>query len=87
MFSLCIGSGVTSYAVHPGVVRTELGQFLNLTVPRWRYILSKPVIWFVFKTPWQGAQTSIHCAITEGLEAQSGGYFRLVRKGEAQQGG
>ena len=29
----------------------------------------------IFKTPWQGAQTSIHCAVQEGLEKYSGSYF------------
>lgn len=27
------------------------------------------------KNPWQGAQTSIYCAVTEGIEHQSGLYF------------
>jgi len=27
------------------------------------------------KSPWQGAQTSIHCAVAEGIEGQSGQYF------------
>jgi hypothetical protein len=29
----------------------------------------------VNKSPWQGAQTTIHCAVTEGIEDQSGKYF------------
>ena len=27
------------------------------------------------KTPWQGAQTTIYCAVTEAIEGQSGKYF------------
>lgn len=27
------------------------------------------------KSPWQGAQTNIHCAVTEGIEKYSGEYF------------
>ena len=30
---------------------------------------------FFFKSPWQGAQTTIYCAVTEGIEDQSGKYF------------
>ena len=29
----------------------------------------------VYKSPWQGAQTTIHCAIHEGIEKNSGSYF------------
>ncbi|MCJ8728217.1 hypothetical protein PDJAM_G00001720 [Pangasius djambal] len=29
----------------------------------------------LMKMPWQGAQTSIYCAVTEGLEDKSGCYF------------
>ena len=31
--------------------------------------------WIFFKSPWQGAQTSIHCAVQEGIEKYSGSYF------------
>ena len=27
------------------------------------------------KSPWQGAQTTIYCAVTEGIEDKSGQYF------------
>ena len=30
---------------------------------------------FISKSPWQGAQTNIYCAVTEGIEDQSGEYF------------
>ena len=31
--------------------------------------------WALCKTPWQGAQTTIHCAVSEGIEDLSGMYF------------
>ena len=34
-----------------------------------------PVQWLFYKSSWQGAQTSIYCAVTEGLEKESGKYF------------
>ena len=37
-------------------------------------MLSYPLSIF-FKSPWQGAQTTIHCAVAEGIEHQSGLYF------------
>ena len=29
----------------------------------------------MMKTPWQGAQTTIYCAVQEGIEKHSGSYF------------
>ena len=34
-----------------------------------------PLEWFVLKTPWQGAQTTIHCAVSDEVEGLSGQYF------------
>ena len=34
-----------------------------------------PIAWLMVKSPWHGAQTSIHCAVAEGLENYSGEYF------------
>ena len=66
-----VGTGVTVYAVHPGVVLTEIGRH------------AQPVLWsavkmlgpLVLKTPLQGAQTTIYCCVEEGIEHQSGKYF------------
>eukprot|EP00070_Physeter_catodon_P044954 XP_028351848.1 retinol dehydrogenase 11 isoform X2 [Physeter catodon] len=63
------GAGVTTYSVHPGTVNSELVR--HSTLMRW--------IWWLFsffiKTPQQGAQTSLYCALTEGLEVLSGNHF------------
>ena len=61
-----LGTQVTTYAVHPGVVRTEL----------WRYQgcldrLMRPF----FKTPEQGAQTTLYCALAPELTTISGRYY------------
>ncbi|TRZ02621.1 hypothetical protein DNTS_018260 [Danionella cerebrum] len=64
------GSGVTAYALHPGVVQTDL----------WRH-LTKPqqaAMWFAkpfTKTSVQGAQTSIYCAVEPELSTESGKYY------------
>ncbi|XP_058017865.1 retinol dehydrogenase 12-like [Ahaetulla prasina] len=62
-------TGVTVNALHPGTVLSEL--------VRHSFILK--ILWNAFaiflKTPWQGAQTSIYCAVTEELENVSGKYF------------
>ncbi|XP_062320858.1 retinol dehydrogenase 12 isoform X1 [Osmerus eperlanus] len=68
------GTGVTSYSLHPGVIKTELGRHVESWFPMLRAILSAPSM-LLMKTPSQGAQTSIYCAVTPGLEPQSGCYF------------
>ena len=67
-----LGTGVTTYAVHPGIVRSELVRHSFLLCLLWR--LFSPFL----KTTWEGAQTSLHCALAEGLEPLSGKYFRCV---------
>ena len=59
-------SNITVYAVHPGLVSTDIGKhdiFTNI-IPN-----------CFFKTPLQGAQTTVYCATQEGLENLSGCYF------------
>uniref|UniRef100_A0A5F9D0P8 Retinol dehydrogenase 11 n=1 Tax=Oryctolagus cuniculus TaxID=9986 RepID=A0A5F9D0P8_RABIT len=64
-----LGSGVTAYSVHPGTVNSELIRHSALM--RWMWRLFS----FFIKTPQQGAQTSLYCALTEGLESLSGNHF------------
>ncbi|KAF0292204.1 Retinol dehydrogenase 12 [Amphibalanus amphitrite] len=61
-----LGTRVTTYAVHPGIVRTDLwrhqGCFDRLLQP-------------MFKTPEQGAQTTLYCALAPELATLSGRYY------------
>lgn len=77
LFRLCFksGSGVTVYSLHPGVIRTELGRYVQTRHPLLSALLSFPAL-LLMKTPRQGAQTSIYCAVAEGLETHNGCYFR-----------
>ncbi|XP_028581466.2 retinol dehydrogenase 12-like isoform X3 [Podarcis muralis] len=63
------GTGVTVNVLHPGTVSSEL--------PRHSAILD--IVWkrssFFLKTPAEGAQTSVYCAVAEELESVSGKYF------------
>ncbi|XP_078593062.1 retinol dehydrogenase 12-like [Branchiostoma floridae x Branchiostoma japonicum] len=72
------GTGVTCYSVHPGGVRTELGRYMTDTYGLWLILLRpiiSPLMYVVGKSSVQGAQTSLHCALQEGLESKSGLYF------------
>uniref|UniRef100_A0A668AHR7 Si:dkey-94e7.2 n=2 Tax=Myripristis murdjan TaxID=586833 RepID=A0A668AHR7_9TELE len=64
------GTGVTAYAVHPGIVRTELKRHMNLFL-----LVSWKIVRPFTKTCVQGAQTSIYCAVEPELDKDSGGYY------------
>ncbi|XP_072392070.1 retinol dehydrogenase 12-like isoform X2 [Diabrotica undecimpunctata] len=68
--------GVNVYALHPGVIKTELTRSMNESMfPGARFILSDVVGGIFFKTPEQGAQTQIHCSVDEKCADQSGLYY------------
>ncbi|KAI1903659.1 hypothetical protein AGOR_G00029480 [Albula goreensis] len=64
-------TNVTCYSVHPGIVRTELSRNVSL----WQKVFIEPVARFLFLDPEAGAQTTLHCALQEGIEHLSGRYF------------
>nr|XP_004663836.2 retinol dehydrogenase 14 [Jaculus jaculus] len=67
------GTNVTVNVLHPGIVRTNLGRYIHIP------LLAKPlfnlVSWAFFKTPLEGAQTSIYLASSPEVEGVSGKYF------------
>uniref|UniRef100_A0A8C9QKA1 Retinol dehydrogenase 14 n=1 Tax=Spermophilus dauricus TaxID=99837 RepID=A0A8C9QKA1_SPEDA len=67
------GTNVTVNVLHPGIVRTNLGRHIHIP------LLVKPlfnlVSWAFFKTPLEGAQTSIYLASSPEVEGVSGRYF------------
>lgn len=77
LMDLSLGSGVTVYSLHPGVIRTELGRHLFNSFPMWKIMLAK-VFMKLVKNPWEGAQTTIYCAVDESLANSSGLYYRQV---------
>ncbi|CAF0823755.1 unnamed protein product [Brachionus calyciflorus] len=72
------GTGVLTFSLHPGVVRTELGRYFSDSFG-WKFYLAKillvPISLWFFKDATQGAQTTIHCAVDESISALSGAYF------------
>uniref|UniRef100_A0A8B9IK97 NADP-retinol dehydrogenase n=1 Tax=Anser cygnoides TaxID=8845 RepID=A0A8B9IK97_ANSCY len=67
------GTKVTANALHPGSVHTELVRHSLAMMWLWR------IFSFFLKTPWEGAQTSVYCAVAEELESVTGQYFRWVQ--------
>lgn len=65
------GTKVTSYSLHPGVVDTEIFRRIKGH--------QKVVFEFFrdnfFRTSEEGAQTTIYCSVTKGIEDLSGEHF------------
>ncbi|KAL7633544.1 UNVERIFIED_CONTAM: hypothetical protein RMT77_016077 [Armadillidium vulgare] len=76
------GTRVTTYAVHPGVVQTELGRHLEHSVNRfihWAFHFFGRIF---FKTVRKGAQTTIYCAVDESLSQETGQYYSDCKRKE-----
>jgi len=69
------GSGVTVNAAHPGAVSTRLGHQNDWWVAPVTRLLS-----LFFKTPEQGAATSLYLAMDPGVAGVSGRYFADCRE-------
>ncbi|XP_030644893.1 dehydrogenase/reductase SDR family member 13 [Chanos chanos] len=65
------GTNVTCYSLHPGAIKTEIGRHTSLL---WR-MFSAPIIMLFFTDAVSGAQTTLHCALQDGIEHLSGSYF------------
>lgn len=70
----CAGTGVASYAVHPGVVASEIWK----PIPR---VLRAPWFWLRgMVSNEQGARTSVYCATAPELAGHSGRYYANERE-------
>ncbi|XP_063053580.1 retinol dehydrogenase 13-like [Engraulis encrasicolus] len=68
------GSGVTVYSLHPGIIHTELGRHFWPKLALWKRVVYQPLL-LLIKTPTEGAQTTLHCAVDEGLANETGLYY------------
>ncbi|NXJ59981.1 RDH12 dehydrogenase, partial [Rostratula benghalensis] len=69
LLSFAIGTKVTANSLHPGSVHSELVRHSFLMTWLWK------IFSFFLKTPQEGAQTSIYCAVAEELDSVTGQYF------------
>ncbi|NXL06371.1 RDH12 dehydrogenase, partial [Mesembrinibis cayennensis] len=69
LLSFAIGTKVTANALHPGCVHSELVQHSFVMTWLWNTFS------FLLKTPQEGAQTSVYCAVAEELDSVTGQYF------------
>uniref|UniRef100_A0A4W6DFV3 Dehydrogenase/reductase 13 n=1 Tax=Lates calcarifer TaxID=8187 RepID=A0A4W6DFV3_LATCA len=65
------GTEVTCYSLHPGVIKTEIGRYASF----WWTLFLRPFVLFFSVDAESGAQTTLHCALEQGIEHLSGHYF------------
>ncbi|XP_027009242.2 retinol dehydrogenase 14b [Tachysurus fulvidraco] len=74
------GRGVTVNALSPGIVRTNLGRHVRVN------LLMKPflfmVSWLFFKSPEEGAETTLHLACSPDMATVTGKFFSNCREEE-----
>jgi NAD(P)-dependent dehydrogenase (short-subunit alcohol dehydrogenase family) len=65
------GTGKTANAIHPGVIKTNLGRHMN-PVARTLFGAVEPLF---LKSPEQGAATQVYSAVHPSVAEVSGAYF------------
>jgi len=76
------GSGVTTYSLAPGLIRTEIGRNLAITkIPGVSHLIGL-LSWPFLKTPTEGAQTMICCAVDESLLFDTGKFYWECMEGQ-----
>lgn len=62
--------GVTANVLHPGLVQTPIFKMYHIPTT-----ILTPLMKFFFKNSVEGAQTTIHLAVSEDLANKTGGYY------------
>lgn len=66
---------VTSNALHPGIVDTEIMRHMPIFSSEYSRYFLKVILWPFIKSPVRGAQTTLHLALHPDLEGVTGKYF------------
>ncbi|XP_065584140.1 dehydrogenase/reductase SDR family member on chromosome X-like isoform X1 [Artemia franciscana] len=72
-----LGHHVKVYVLHPGVIKTDLYK------QTWYAQAARSASGWMFKTPEQGAERSIYCALSPDAESLSGHYFENCKSTRA----
>lgn len=68
-------SGVTAVSLHPGTVHTELQRNMPSFVTWLADTVLAPLYHTIMKTPWEGAQTTLHTLLSPDVPAHNGEYY------------
>ena len=78
-------TNVTVNTLHPGFVNTRIDRYLAESYGFGFRIIKAifmPLIWLITKTPREGAQTTIHVAVSSKLNYVTGRYFSDCKEKE-----
>lgn len=67
---------VNVYAVHPGIVKTELGRHLGSWLFPGFQKIYRAIGGYLMKTAEEGAMTQIYCALDEKANEETGLYYK-----------
>ena len=73
---------VKVFSVSPGVVFTQLGRFTRQSLGLWYTLIAYPFMKLLFRTPREGAQTSLFCCLDESIADKSGKFFRNLKEAQ-----
>ncbi|KAL3873160.1 hypothetical protein ACJMK2_036312 [Sinanodonta woodiana] len=76
------GTNMTANAVYPGLCSTEIGRHMSVSKSVSGSFFS-PINWLFLKSPTEGAQTIVYCALDPSLEKVSGKYFVNLKETES----
>jgi NAD(P)-dependent dehydrogenase (short-subunit alcohol dehydrogenase family) len=66
------GTGITTYALHPGVIASDIWRKVPWPV--------RPLIKLRMRSPAEGAKTSVYCATSPEVADESGHYYEDCRR-------
>nr|CAB3237756.1 dehydrogenase/reductase SDR family member 13-like [Phallusia mammillata] len=67
------GFDVTTYSMHPGAIKSEIGtSFQQSSILNFAYKIISPIF---FREGFYGAQTIMYCSLDDNVTKHSGGYF------------
>ncbi|XP_066583553.1 retinol dehydrogenase 12-like [Prorops nasuta] len=72
--------GIHVYALHPGMISTELVRHLDSSWFRGARAIFRVISYPFIKTPEQGAQTTIYCCVDEEAGKETGEYYQECAK-------
>jgi retinol dehydrogenase 12 len=65
-------TGVTTYSLHPGAVASDVWRSIPWPI--------RPLIKLAMRSPQEGAKTSVYCATSAEVAAQTGLYYQDCRE-------
>lgn len=70
---------VKVFSLHPGVIKTEIARDYE---EKWYFKMVLPIYSWFQKTPLEGAQTTLYCALEDFDKLESGGYYVDCKRAE-----